>query len=496
MEDINMKEKIKGIYNNIYKLNNISFYKCHDLLDEIFYDNSILFTKSINDSKDLSNLLIEKNNKKVKIIIAKEINENINQSNLIKFIINSSIPLYKIDNNIYHIFINFFAEGKNVNYINLDDIIINNINKNNSDVNNFIDIYQVNQLINEGKSNNMAIEEKDENNINKIYNELMNETENIYKILNIKLIKRLIYEILSLDYITISEVKGIFDNMKNIVNIFKTLCMEYYFNISQKISNYLLKENLHNYILKLSFGQKEIEEKDREWLTCLIDEFKIINKRNYSLKYKDYIVYYKITNMYNENHLLNEVFNLYDNIKCDLLLFISKSFNFFRNKENIIEIFINSINIVLENIMLEPDRNITKGSQNYGVIDKSYFSSLFLSKIINILYDYYIDENTIIKKNNLFDYFTSNQKNNNFEVLTTKYIDLNIYFDNINKLENLFTQKISFLIQFAFRFFDFYLISFLKKNEKNLFEYWLNSKNQLFKFYCDYKILSIDNNYK
>ena len=72
-------------------------------------------------------------------------------------------------------------------------------------------------------------------NFNKKYCELIDDTQTIYHIGNIKLIKRMICDILYCNSIKISEFENIYGDIKNIVYIFEVLCIEYYFNIEYNI---------------------------------------------------------------------------------------------------------------------------------------------------------------------------------------------------------------------------------------------------------------------
>ena len=55
---------------------------------------------------------------------------------------------------------------------------------------------------------------------------------------------------------------------------------------------------------------------------------------------------------------------------------------------------------------------------------------------------------------------------------------------------------ISLLLEFIFTYFDFCLIFFFKYRKNleiyDMLSYWLKSKNEIFKFYCDFKLLSFD----
>ena len=247
----NKDKIIEKIYNNIYELSNISFYKSHEIFnDEVINDNSILFTESIRYINDIMSLteIIEKNNSKIKIIIIKNFNnDNEFNNDLTKFINKYNIPIYIIENNLYDIIINFFIEGKGELY----SYNITN-DKNDLEDENIIDYYKFvldvieknencensTNIVNDNQDDINKEKEKNSDNIlsnkeikkekmiefeinrNKIYDELINKQKKFYQISSIKLAKRLIYDILSLEFIKLSEMKDIFKDIKTIVNIF------------------------------------------------------------------------------------------------------------------------------------------------------------------------------------------------------------------------------------------------------------------------------------
>ena len=60
--------------------------------------------------------------------------------------------------------------------------------------------------------------------------------------------------------------------------------------------------------------------------------------------------------------------------------------------------------------------------------------------------------------------------------------------------------NMSLLFEFIFKYFDLCLVLFFNNNKKkeiyDIFSYWIKSENEIFKFYCDYKILSLEKYYK
>ena len=160
---------------------------------------------------------------------------------------------------------------------------------------------------------------------------------------NIKLIKRLIYEIINSEYIKISDLDKIFGSIKDIIHIFEVLCMEYYFNINQNISNKILKANIKNYLLKII-----TKENNNEWYADYHKNYTKINKNN--LKYDKYLSTYQISKLNNEKKLLTKYLNLFDDIAYDKILYLSKDFNIFDEKEYYIKLYIESIERITDKV--------------------------------------------------------------------------------------------------------------------------------------------------
>jgi len=337
-------DKIKRMYEETYKLSNLSFFKAeNDNIYKIINDNSILFTQTLSKDSDLKDITeqVKLNLNKIRVIIVNEISNNIDQKNLCNFLENYGIPIYIIDKSIYQKIIEFFVRGqgyenifvhknnqsnKKDNY-NIFTIFKLRLNKNskkqeeNTPIENIIKAMPKNKL-NKIKNNPVyktklcrnykygncdlgnrcdfahGRDEKEEiqfireylwsrneknekltkyeNNRNNLYKELKNEYKNLFIILNIKLSERLLFDILNLNSINLSEIENIFKDIDNIANIYEILCLEYYFNLKYNISSELLKEKIPSFFKKLldENGKSILDNK------LILNFFKNIEKAN------------------------------------------------------------------------------------------------------------------------------------------------------------------------------------------------------------------------
>ena len=502
-----IEDDILQFYNESYQLTNLSFY----IPNEIFIckENSILFVKLIeNDLSDISNIL-KKNRKNIKVIIISKQekyfgpnnifntkpndNNELDQKNIINFISNNSIPVYKIEINQFEKIINFFIKGQFNNYylykneqflednnnifnifkLNLEkickdedeDIIpmgkkIKDMPKDkiNAIINN--PFYKAILCLNFSKNGicpngdkcvnahgDDEIKEIEsirlylqkakfegklklyEKNRNKLLNELREESKNLFIILNIKKSKRLIYDILNKDCIKLSELENIFGNIENISYIYEVFCLEYYFNIENNISNDLLKVKLINYFKKLAY-ENGINNINNKWI---LYNFGQIEKTNFNRQLENEFVLDNLNpkNLNNQTKLV-EKFSFCSNILYDKLLFLSEITSNNGNNEFVIKYYFNIMNSILnkfKNILERLNNSKNKTEKNYD--------GLMLLKTINILYNYYckqkLDNNNNKEKNENFKFF-----NNNIDDIIKKLISTNLsdYFPK-NKTEDL-----------------------------------------------------------
>ena len=554
---------INDYYNEKFELTSISFFKFHEnYIGQEINDNSFLLTQIIRNKNDLLELseIIKSNKNKIKVIIASGI--CLNNSQIIDFINENGIPIYILNNQNYKTLIDFFIEGKaNIIYLSKNKYYDlhkyfedKEMAKENS---NQINIYKFDFVVNEDENNidNNPEENSNEKNKNKkkyedfkenrnrLYKNIKNQLQ-IYKLLNIKLVKRLIYDILYLQSIKISELEKIFGDIENIIYIYEVLCMEYYFNIKYNLSNVLLKSKLRNYLLKMPLKENNNEKNNNKWLSCYIKNFAILNDNN-NLNYENYLLNYDISKFNNEIKLLKIIFNKYNNIFYDKLLFLSKSFVDIKNKKDLIQIYFNALSKIIHNLIIEKQTNIDEYSDFIendfeDERNNNYIETLFLLKIMNILYEYYFDINNFSLDINQYyeESIISSNFHNEMKILIEKKFNLNdyIYENNYDsdydddyyyyntgrgrgrgrgrvrgrgrgrgrirvrgrgrgRGRGREDKRISLLFQFIFTYFDFCLILFFRDKKIDILKYWINSENKLFKFYYDYKVLSIGKNY-
>ena len=536
----NKDEEISKIYDINYSLNYLYFYKYNEIYtDDIIENKSILITDSIRSTQMILELseLIEKNNNKIKIIFMTNLNFN-NDFNieLTKFIKNKRIPIFIIESNLSKIIYEYFIEGK-IDIFTYTKKKITNKSKTYYDS---LFNYKEENIIKEN------VEEKEDNKIGEksdkddeiimnidslfkvekkivikkfekekkdIYENLINKPIKFFKLGAIKLSKRLIYDLICSKNNILSEKNG---DIENIVNIFNYLCLEYYFNINIiiqnidffNIDNYLLKQKLNEYLLFLS-SKKSDESNKNEWLLKYFDYLKECllfsqsTEKYSSLGFTDYLSKYNISNKFT-TFSFNKILFSDQDIEFDVFLFFSK--NCLDNKDFPIKMFLELIEIKIE-YLLKVKFNLSiytnlRYNQSYNIVIKINNDSeiSYMFEIMNNCYEYFI--NNIDKKGfeKFKEIFISSQIHNLMKSLIDEKVDLLKYFYNENeegelRYSKMRRQNISLAIEYTFKYFDFCLLIYLRQEDKlNLFEYWINSKKEIFTFFCNYKFLSIDKN--
>ena len=340
------------------------------------------------------------------------------------------------------------------------------------------------EKINNDLNNKDAIEDnknKYKNNRMEVLAELKDETKNILDILNIKLSKRLIFDILSIEMF---EQKNIFDDT---IYIYETLCLEYYFNILHNISNNGLREKLLITLEKFT-NDKDILPTNNKWILYFFKQMEKIDSKQQEF----YLENFRVTNKNNESKLLN-IYYYNPTILYDKILFLIEIMNKENKNEYFINYYINIISSVLNNIVNKIE-NIKK-SQN----DTQESSGcLILSMVINIIYNHYYK----ILSNNESDKKKFEKVNipNNIDEAIQKLYKLNLdeYFskNNNNNIRDNYrkkmTKQMAFLIEFIFKYFDLYLLLLYKDNQIKFFDYMVNVDNLLFARYKSYKILTLE----
>ena len=220
---------------------------------------------------------------------------------------------------------------------------------------------------------------KYENNRNNLYMELKNEYKNLFIILNIKLSERLLFDILNLNSINLYKIENIFEDIDNVANIYEILCLEYYFNLKYNISNELLKEKIPSFFKKLLDENGKIILDNK----LILNFFKNIEKANLRQNFFN-IDDFTLINENNKQKLLLK-YRLCPDILYDKLLFLLDIITKDNNNENFMEFYFN----IIIKLFCQKEGPINNSRDNYEV--------LALSKIINIIYNYYCG----IFKNNI-----------------------------------------------------------------------------------------------
>ena len=300
-------------------------------------------------------------------------------------------------------------------------------------------------------------------NIDKIYNELKNESKDLFKILNIKLSKRIIFDILFNNKIKIEDTENIYKDINDIIYIYEVLCLEYYFNCQYNLYNESFRKKLIKFFKKFS-GENTIKINDNKWITYFFNQIEKINSSQGLFNLSSLNLYY----LYTEKNLFDK-YNSSPNILYDKLLFLLEIINQTHQNENFIKYYFNAINRILNNISNKINIlcNQIDFSENY--------ECLVLSKLINFIYNCYC--NDIIKNKNIYEINEKSDISSNINETMKKLIKINLddYFKNTNnKIDNLLmrdysrkkmTEQIAFIIEFIFKYFDLCLFIFYKENQ-------------------------------
>ena len=354
-------DEILEIYNTNYSLNYLNYYKYNEIYsDDIIEYETILFTDAIRSTLMISELseLIEKNNNKIKIIFILFINFNDDFNfELAKFIKKYKIPIFLIENNLSKIIYEFFIEGKgnifdylekkNSNYEYYYEPILNyeeeffrenkeeekdiNDDKNNKDENSetFMDI----GLLFEFEKKLDIKKFKKEQNI--MYNKIFNKQKRFFKFGAVKFSKRLIYDLIYLNKDILYDMKHIFGDINNLIDIFNYMCLEYYFNVKIissdtsffTFNNDILKQRINKYLTFLS--SKNSNNYTDEWFLKYFDYIKesFLSKESKVDKLESFSSYlFKFSISFDSKTIsFYKILFSNQNIENDILLFFSRN---------------------------------------------------------------------------------------------------------------------------------------------------------------------------
>ena len=519
LKKVNQMKNMENNNDKIFeiKMDNLSFYKAHALYSfTTITDNSLLLIQKLTIDSELINIL-ESNKLKIKAIIVQEIDNNGEFDEFLKKI---SVPIYSVTTNLYDKITSFFIEGfggeyitsnkneeeKGLNIIPIYKPIMILNNKNNEKFNmdkkeekkaSFsyleedlcLDILFGNQLegLNEEERNQKLLQYQEDT--KQKYEEITFDLQKVYCIENVKISYRLLYELLTkrdiLNKINISELDK---NIDKILEIFSSLCKEYYFNISEKLS----VKNLQNLLKKYLKSISTENDFSKKWLRSFMKSFINDNKEN------------------NNNNEKNE--SSLDCKEYDKLLFIFRDCNNLLLDEYSINICFDNINDILEKSIIDNGKSEKEKKKDNSIeIINNYIYKFNNNKLFkNEFIPYFLYEIS----NGIYDAITNNKLNsklltkcffnNNFHISIIKFIDhvieIRNYLQNENNNNNSKNNTIpkgkTLLVQFGFKYLDICFYIFFKEKKYALIDYWIKSNNDLFLFYSSYKLLSTQKHYE
>ena len=437
------KITIFGTFINDSKVN-FSFKKNYDLM--IFPQNNyekykqneniIILMESLNENNIK---ILKKNNINFKCLICQF-------SEIERIEINFPILIISKDdfNLLFNFFVNKKVSNSNLFYNFFDEDCFDEIDNNNNENKNEDDIFG--SLFNENKS---------EKKLN--FNKLIKSKNNYYQLLNKKISERIFFKLIT--------NKNIIKNVKNfdlIIKIYFSLLISFYFNLKYKnFSKFEIKNIIFNFLNNI--------KENSNLFDYLIDEL-LSKKIQFDLEFDHFL---KQTKVY-----LNKEFYYFNFIYENILYFFQTNLISFLNKEKIF--------LILENIF-----NLFNELKQEHL--KNNFISEFILKIFSQIYlilSQQNEKNSKLKEIYL-QFFTKNsEKINSLINKLINFIDFKNYLTQHYKK----TYKIN-LCEAIFKYFDIIFMLMLRYNYKNLIMNWLISNKDIFIFYKNYTILSINMKY-
>ena len=269
------------------KMTNLSFYKSDEINDSTLITNdSLLLTSNLSQDQELLNILSE-NSGKIKSIIVSKVEDSLKEENN-NFLAKIQVPIYLVTLNFYTMLRKFFIEGIGGTYLTTNKKIAQNDsdiipiyypdfllkNKSENDNNNKDEIaqkknnkysdfytegdfclrrlfsYDDNEQINKDEKQQILLQYKED--IIKKFDEINFDINKVFCLENIKLCYRILYELFKKENIINKANKEILDkNIDIIMNIFDSLCKEYYFNIKQNLPIHKLQNLLKDFLKSL-----------------------------------------------------------------------------------------------------------------------------------------------------------------------------------------------------------------------------------------------------
>ena len=306
-----------------------------------------------------------------------------------------------------------------------------------------------------------------------LINLLINSEILFYEYLNYKISKRIFISLISYHYLKNEDLKIFNDSI--ILDTFRCLCAEYYFNVNEgNISNRDISKILSEFLKSLSNN----DEISLKFLKEYINFFTSVSI-NDKIDYKKYLSLFSINNKKNEYKILFDPYSIFFNSVYEnyLTLFVNNV-----NMVPIKEIVVNSL-IYIFNSLSKIDVFIIKNNE---------YISYFLYKLMKSMY------NSIIKNKKNAEIYVEFFKKKNLNKFVTsivdKYIQLEGFLETEKKRQNIESYR-TYLCQFVFKYFDICFYLLFNYNYQELARFWINGNSQIYIFYQNYQLLATNKEY-
>ena len=308
---------------------------------------------------------------------------------------------------------------------------------------------------------------------------LKEEHNNSFKRMIKQIAKRILFALLPQHKISYEDIDALNKDVNaNLITLYRSLNLEYYFNMNDKsASNDELKKLLRNFLSSLLSEDKI----DSSFISSFIEYYSSVPieiAKPFYVMLNDLVVDKNAENVKlfskvnTENEVLFGKVNNHYNIVYENILALLKTNVSFSSiaKEKFIEFIMN---------IFTYHKTIT--ITNYA---NNSFISEFLLSFIDLVYDVITN-----KKSNYARYreiFSVNKLNSTIQAIIER-IDVKEYLKGQSDVPLYKTQ----LMQFVFRYFDLGFFLMLKENNDELIEYWIQSNKEIFFLYLNYKALYV-----
>ena len=354
---------------------------------------------------------------------------------------------------LFNFFIKKEVSNSNLFYNFFDEECFDEIDKNENIIKKDEDEF-FGSLFNENKSENKILN----------FNKIIKSKNNYYHLLNKKISERIFFKLISNNKI----IKKV-ENYDLIIKIYFNLLISFYFNLEYKnFSKFEIKNIIFNFLNNI---------KENSNLFDYLIEKLLSKKIQFNLEFEHFL---KQTKVY-----LNNEFYYFNFIYENILYFFQTNLISFLSKEKIF--------LILENFF-----NFFNELKQENL--KNNFISEFILKIFNNIYLILSQQsNKNLKLKEIYlEFFKKNSEkiNSSIDNLII-FIDFKNYFIKEKNKYHLHYNKTykTNLCEAIFKYFDIIFMLMLRYNYKNLLMNWLILNKDIFIFYKNYTILSINMKY-